>query len=57
MIVRSLFGAVFPLFAAKMYAGLGVAWSSSLLGFVAIALGEQLPKVMTHVLMVSAAPM
>ncbi|KAI5782957.1 major facilitator superfamily domain-containing protein, partial [Pyronema domesticum] len=33
---RSLFGASFPLFAKHMYNGLGVAWASSLLGFVAL---------------------
>jgi DHA1 family multidrug resistance protein-like MFS transporter len=34
-VVRSLFGVVFPLFAAKMYARLGVAWATSLPGFLA----------------------
>ena len=34
-IVRSLFGAIFPLFAKKMYAKLGVPWATSLLGFLA----------------------
>ena len=33
--VRSLFGAVFPLFAEYMYARLGVPWATSLLGFLA----------------------
>ncbi|PVH87179.1 putative caffeine resistance protein 5 [Cadophora sp. DSE1049] len=34
---RSSFGAGFPLFAGAMYRKLGVAWASSLLGFLAIA--------------------
>jgi len=34
---RSSFGAGFPLFASAMYNKLGVAWASSLLGFLAIA--------------------
>ncbi|KAK3673696.1 hypothetical protein LTR78_006249 [Recurvomyces mirabilis] len=37
-IIRSLFGAAFPLFASYMYQGLGVAWATSVLGFVAVAL-------------------
>ncbi|PTB66175.1 MFS general substrate transporter [Trichoderma citrinoviride] len=37
-IVRSLFAAGFPLFASYMYKGLGVAWASSVLGFVSIAM-------------------
>lgn len=36
-LVRSAFGAAFPLFANAMYVKLGVAWASSLLGFLAIA--------------------
>ena len=36
-LMRSSFGAGFPLFAAAMYNKLGVAWASSLLGFLAIA--------------------
>lgn len=36
-LVRSGFGAAFPLFANAMYTKLGVAWASSLLGFLAIA--------------------
>ena len=36
-LVRSGFGAAFPLFANAMYSKLGVAWASSLLGFLAIA--------------------
>ncbi|TFK80170.1 MFS general substrate transporter [Polyporus arcularius HHB13444] len=38
-IVRSLFGAGFPLFAAQMYDRLNPQWASSLLGFIAILLG------------------
>ena len=37
-IVRSFFGAGFPLFAPYMYHGLGVNWATSLLGFVSIAM-------------------
>ncbi|WVQ72020.1 hypothetical protein IAR50_001564 [Cryptococcus sp. DSM 104548] len=36
-VCRSVFGAVFPLFATQMYTKLGVHWASSLLGFVALA--------------------
>lgn len=36
-LVRSSFGAAFPLFANAMYSRLGVAWASSLLGFLSIA--------------------
>ncbi|KAL8654466.1 MAG: hypothetical protein Q9226_003425 [Calogaya cf. arnoldii] len=36
--LRSIFGAVFPLFATQMFQGLGVNWAGSLLGFVALAL-------------------
>jgi MFS transporter, DHA1 family, multidrug resistance protein len=53
-LVRSSFGAGFPLFATAMYNKLGVGWASSLLGFLAIAFipipfflykyGEQLRK-------------
>jgi len=35
--IRSSFGAGFPLFATAMYNKLGVAWATSLLGFLAIA--------------------
>ncbi|WVW85397.1 hypothetical protein I302_107435 [Kwoniella bestiolae CBS 10118] len=35
-IVRSLFGAAFPLFATQMYEKLGTQWASSLLGFLAL---------------------
>lgn len=37
-LVRSLFGAGFPLFAPIMYSRLGVDWATSVLGFVAIAM-------------------
>jgi hypothetical protein len=37
-VIRSIFGAVFPLFATQMYEGLGPRWASSLLGFVALAM-------------------
>ncbi|MCJ1229926.1 hypothetical protein MMC12_006597 [Toensbergia leucococca] len=36
-IVRSLFGAGFPMFATAMYHKLGVDWATSLLGFLALA--------------------
>jgi len=36
-LMRSSFGAGFPLFASAMYNNLGVAWASSTLGFLAIA--------------------
>ena len=36
-LVRSAFGAGFPLFANAMYTRLGVGWASSLLGFLSIA--------------------
>ncbi|KAI4224674.1 MAG: hypothetical protein L6R36_004482 [Xanthoria steineri] len=36
--LRSICGAVFPLFATYMFNGLGVQWAGSLLGFVALAL-------------------
>ena len=35
---RSVFGAVLPLAAAPMYKSLGVAWASSLLGFLSLAM-------------------
>ena len=31
-------GAAFPLFTFQMYEGLGIAWATSLLGFVSLAL-------------------
>lgn len=37
-VVRSIFGAVFPLFAQDMYKGLGVSWATSVLGFVSLAM-------------------
>ena len=36
-LVRSSFGAAFPLFANAMYHKLGVGWASSLLGFLSVA--------------------
>lgn len=36
--VRALFGAAFPLFAQYMYGKLGVAWATSVLGFLAAAM-------------------
>lgn len=36
-LMRSSFGAGFPLFATAMYNNLGVNWASSALGFLAIA--------------------
>ncbi|KAI4264071.1 MAG: hypothetical protein L6R42_000809 [Xanthoria sp. 1 TBL-2021] len=36
--LRSLCGAIFPLFATYMFNGLGVQWAGTLLGFVALAL-------------------
>ncbi|KAL8775682.1 MAG: hypothetical protein Q9209_000178 [Squamulea sp. 1 TL-2023] len=36
--LRSICGAVFPLFATYMFQGLGVEWAGSLLGFVALVL-------------------
>ena len=35
--IRSVFGAVFPLFANKMYQNLGVPWATSVLGFICVA--------------------
>ncbi|KAK8854610.1 hypothetical protein IAR55_003349 [Kwoniella newhampshirensis] len=35
-VVRSLFGAAFPLFATQMYEKLGTQWASSVLGFIAL---------------------
>ncbi|KAE8167779.1 major facilitator superfamily domain-containing protein [Aspergillus tamarii] len=37
-VLRSIFGAVFPLFAQDMYKGLGVSWATSILGFVSLAM-------------------
>ena len=36
--LRSLFGASFALFTTQLYDGLGTAWATSLLGFIALAL-------------------
>ncbi|KAI9769245.1 MAG: hypothetical protein M1840_004374 [Geoglossum simile] len=35
---RYVFGAAFPLFTVQMYNRLGVAWATSLLGFLSLAL-------------------
>ncbi|KAK5737683.1 hypothetical protein LTR17_006545 [Elasticomyces elasticus] len=35
--IRSIAGAVFPLFATYMYRGMGVAWATSLLAFISLA--------------------
>lgn len=35
---RSALGGAFPLFATQMYRNLGVAWASSLLGFISVAM-------------------
>lgn len=37
-VLRSLFGAAFPLFAGRMYGSLGTPWATSLLGFLALAM-------------------
>ncbi len=37
-ILRSVFGALFPLFGLQMYNGLGLGWGNSLLAFIAVAL-------------------
>jgi len=36
-VLRSLFGAAFPLFTEQMYANLGIHWASSIPGFLALA--------------------
>lgn len=36
-VLRSIFGAVFPLFTTYMYDGLGIHWASSLPAFLALA--------------------
>lgn len=46
-VLRSLFGAGFPLFAKTMYGKLGTAWATSLLGFLAVAMAP-LPWVFYH---------
>ncbi|KAK0346899.1 hypothetical protein LTR91_021349 [Friedmanniomyces endolithicus] len=35
--IRSIAGAVFPLFASQMYRGLGVPWATSILAFICVA--------------------
>lgn len=37
-VLRSLFGAVFPLFSSTMYDAMGISWATSLLGFVSLAM-------------------
>ena len=37
-LVRYACGAAFPLFTFQMYKGLGIAWATSLLGFVSVAM-------------------
>lgn len=37
-LLRYTLGAMFPLFALQMYKKLGIAWATSLLGFVSVAL-------------------
>lgn len=46
-LVRSSFGAAFPLFATAMYKKLGVGWASSLLGFLSIVF-IPIPFVLYH---------
>jgi len=36
--MRSLFGAIFPLFARYMYDGIGIQWGNTLIGCVAVIL-------------------
>ncbi|KAJ4301842.1 hypothetical protein N0V90_003938 [Kalmusia sp. IMI 367209] len=36
-IIRSVFGAAFPLFTSQMYSGLGIHWASSIPAFLAVA--------------------
>lgn len=36
-IMRSFFGAAFPLFVSQMYAGLGIHWASSIPAFLTLA--------------------
>ncbi|KAF2120966.1 major facilitator superfamily domain-containing protein [Lophiotrema nucula] len=36
-IIRSIFGAVFPLFTVQMYAGVGIHWASTIPAFLALA--------------------
>ena len=37
-VVRSLFGAVFPLFASRMYENLGTQWASTVVAIIALLL-------------------
>lgn len=37
-VLRSIFGAVFPLFGLQMYGALGLGWGNSLIGFISLAL-------------------
>ena len=37
-VLRSIFGAVFPLFGLQMYDALGLGWGNSLLGFISLAM-------------------
>jgi hypothetical protein len=37
-LLRYVLGAAFPLFTLQMYRSLGIAWATSLLGFVCVAL-------------------
>jgi hypothetical protein len=37
--LRQIFGCVFPIFAPYLYAKLGYGWGSSVLGFLALAIG------------------
>ncbi|KAF5661102.1 major facilitator superfamily transporter [Fusarium heterosporum] len=46
-ILRSLFGAGFPLFSRQMYDKLGAAWATSILGFISVALAP-LPLLFYH---------
>lgn len=43
VVLRSLAGFGFPLFAPYMYASLGYGWGNSLLGFLAIGIGIPAP--------------
>lgn len=43
VVLRSLAGFGFPLFAPYMYQGLNLNWGNSLLGFIAIGLGIPAP--------------
>ena len=38
VLVRSVIGGAFPLFASTMYHRLGVAWATSVLGFLTVAM-------------------